>query len=235
MTALTFVDDPAIERALGADVLDDILASIQPTGDCTTCGQPLGDSHPLRLDVNDSEFAPMVYTRHAACPPTPVVDNVVLAPASSYKIGSFNLPVHAEDGSEGSLPVIAVNPEHDVFVLSRDPVTKAVLRPLDAYRREGFTPLNQVPVTAGQSSVSDVSWTRATPTRIDLELRHHDFSISVSDQFIEAMWAIGGFAIMVTYRSHLDDLFSSEALLLDTLSAEEDAAYCWVSVREWQR
>lgn len=75
---ITFVDDPALERALGPDLAQEVKDAIQPPGDCSACNLTLGTG-PLRIDVqSDGEGAYVAYPRHASCRPAPNVQNLLV-------------------------------------------------------------------------------------------------------------------------------------------------------------
>lgn len=71
-STLKVVNDPDLDREFGADLAENIRASVHAGGDCRVCGIVIRDSDQVRIDTQESVIPAMriYYVRHASCEPS---------------------------------------------------------------------------------------------------------------------------------------------------------------------
>lgn len=152
MSTLEFVHDPALDQTFGTGLVTLLTGAVEPGGDCVACGQLLGSQGQFRLAAQVSELGGAVVAAvHAPCGGGVNHTSFLSVPPSTWLAASFGNPVNVvtprrlfrkEKTESRVVPVVAIKPSCDVFVLT--PTSDGKYEdPLQTFRGRGYEPLGE--------------------------------------------------------------------------------------------
>lgn len=228
---MEFVPDAALDRRYGKDLMDEIRASIHPTGDCAICQNPLGE-RPVRIKAYGPghSMASFVPT-HASCGPSADAGDVLVAPPLTWETAwllrgfetrdAFGLPVHAD------MPLIAINPSVDVQG-SNETSAGVWTRPIDLFHKtfKFASAIDRHPSQLpGLPEHAAAAW---SGTFLQITLTE-PWTVAIDERFVRAVKARDGFLLAASHRVTPKMLMTDPVNAFDQLvSPAGTSAFAWV-------
>jgi len=227
-----FVDTRDLDSIYGTTLMNEIRASIHPTGDCAICQEPLG-TQPVRINAfgPGTGMATFVPTHRACGAPKAAFgsQDVLLTPPATFGTmwllrslegrNSFGQTVHAD------LPMVVINPSLDVHA-SIEAQPGRWVPPIGPFHNLGLA-------AAFDRQPADLphlpEGSQVTRTTHTLRITTVDtWTLDITDQFTSAVDDFGGFVLAISYRVLTDQFMTDPVTAFTSLMTAGRSAFAWV-------